>query len=85
MNKILVLLCNAERVFRPVGATYVCVKNYRVYVDDAMFNELKAIRAQRGDAKYPDKVKAFYATHDVVDFPDENGNIVHWMTSGDAC
>ena len=78
MNKTLVLLCNAERLFRPTGASYV-------YMDDAQFNELKVLRGKRANQNYPDQVKIYCKTHDVVDFVGDDGRQVKWLTSGESC
>ena len=85
MNKTLVLLCNAERLFRPTGASYVCVKGINVYMDDAQFNELKVLRGKRANQNYPDQVKIYCKTHDVVDFVGDDGRQVKWLTSGESC
>lgn len=85
MNKVLTLICNADRVFRPESVNYVIVKNYKVVVDDAMWSAIKALRAKRGDAKYPDECKKFVANHDCVPFTADDDSTMYWLTAGDAC
>jgi len=84
MNKVLVLLCNADRVFRPASVNYVIVKNYKIVVDDAMWTTIKALRAKRNDAKYKDECAKFYGTHDCVPFTADDGSTMYWLTAGDV-